>query len=117
MEWHGLFRDFTILFMAMTQLYLAVNFYKVFKIVVQDIKGQRDEFFSLLRHSVDTIKSKSLEERVKAHSAEKQHKVQMELMRDAFSEELKQEKPKEPDPVLAKTEHGIEINMREYDIL
>ena len=117
MEYGSIFRDLSVVFMAGTQVYFAVSFYRIFRTVNDDAKGQRTEFFSLLKHSIDTIKSGSLEERVAATAAEKQHKVHLEMMRDAFADETSQEDQRVPEPVLARTEDGTQINMREYDIL
>ena len=117
MDYGQIFRDLSVVFMAGAQVYFVITFYRIVRAVGADAQGQRTEFFSLLKHSIDTIKSNSLEERVAATAAEKQHKVHLEMMKDAFADETSQQDQRIPEPVLARTEDGTQINMREYDIL
>tara|TARA_Y100000034_G_C6838067_1_gene378914 strand:- start:458 stop:811 length:354 start_codon:yes stop_codon:yes gene_type:complete len=99
---------------------VGVAFYSSIKFSrdVQNIEaGHRDDMMELLRHSIDTIKSTSLEERVNAVALEGQHEVQLEMMRDAMEQERELALASEPTPQFAQTASGDRINMNEYEIL
>ena len=97
-------------------IYFQMTAWRAFRANQEEFRKQRDEYHSLLRHAMDTIKAKSLEERAQAVVAERQHDVQIEMMRDAWAQE-KDLEPKEEKPLFVKTVDGGEIDVRDYEVL
>lgn len=95
--------------------FVLFTFNKLSRGLIVTLESQRAEFCSLLKHSIDTIKAKSLAERTLAEAEEKRNDVQIEMLKDAMIEE--RESGAIIDPVYARTDAGTEINIREYDIL
>ncbi len=98
-----------------TVVYVVANFRKLIALNMDEARGQRDEFCSLLKHAVDTIKAKSLAERALVETEEKRSDIQIEMLKDAWMEE--RESGVRVDPIYARTDAGKEINIREYEIL
>ena len=109
-------RDIAILVFKMTCI--GVMFYSSIKFSrdVRDVAIEhRDDMMELLKHSIDTIKSTSLEERVNAVALESQHEVQLEMLKDAYSEEKQLAEEKEPH--YAQADDGTRINLNEYEVM
>jgi|TARA_R100000049_G_C1878613_1_gene35788 molybdopterin synthase catalytic subunit len=83
---------------------------------VRDVATEhRDDMMELLRHTIDTLKSTSLEERVNAVALESQHEVQLEMLKDAYSQEKQEAEEKDPHYVHA--DDGTQINLNEYEVM
>ena len=109
-------RDISILVFMMICIGLAFYSSIKFSRDVQNIEeGHRNDMMELLRHSIDTIKSTSLEERVNATALEGQHEAQIEMLKDAYSQEKQEAEEKEPRYV--HSENGARLNLNEYEIL
>ena len=109
-------KDITMLiFMAIC---IGISFYsstKLSKTIQSEAESQRDGMMELLRHSIDTIKSTSLEERVNAVALESEHEVKLEMLKDAFEQE--KQVVEERDPRYAHTDDGSRINLNEYEVM
>ena len=115
MSWLLIVVACSIIAQLTTVIYVVSNFRKLVGSIIGDVKDQRTEFCSLLKHSVDTIKAKSLAERVLVETEEKRSDIQLEMLKDAFEQE--RETGVRVDPIYARTDAGKEINIREYEIL
>lgn len=108
-----------IIALTLVLICIGFAFYSSLKLS-RDIKGEadknRDSLMELLRHSIDTIKSTSLEERVNAVALEGQHEVQLEMLKDAYAQE-KQTEEKEIEPHFVQTASGDKIDINNYEIL
>ena len=97
---------------------IGMSFYSSLK-MSRDIKEEsnktRDSLLKLLKHSIDTIKSTNLEERVNAVALEEQHGVQLEMLKDAY--EAEKELGKEREPRYAHSEDGTRIDLNEYEVM
>ena len=105
--------------LVLVMVCIGFTFYSSVKLS-RDIKEesgkQRDTLMELLRHSIDTIKSTSLEERVNAVALEGQHEVQLEMLKDAYEAERQMEE-KEAEPFFVQTSSGDKIDINNYEIL
>ena len=109
-------RDITIIFFMLVCIGLAFYSSIKFSRDVQDMATEHhDGMMELLKHSIDTIKSTSLEERVNAVALEDQHEVQLEMLKDAYSQEMQLDAEKEPHYV--HTDDGARINLNEYEVM
>lgn len=109
-------RDIAILFFMLVCIGLAFYSSIKFSRDVQDVTmGHRNDMMELLKHSIDTIKSTSLEERVNAVALEDQHGVQLEMLKDAYSQEKQLDEEREPQ--YAHTDDGARINLNEYEVM
>ena len=98
---------------------IGFTFYSSIKIsrdIKEETDKQRDSLMELLKHSIDTIKSTSLEERVNAVALEGQHEVQLEMLKDAYEQE-KQMEEKSVEPYFVQTSSGEKIDLNNYEIL
>jgi len=93
---------------------IGVAFYSSLRLSRSDQAHQK-EMMELLKHSIDTIKSTSLEERVNAVALESQHEVQLEMLKDAYSQE--QQLAEEKEPHYAHADNGNRINLNEYEVM
>ena len=93
---------------------IGVAFYSSLRLSRSDQAHQK-EMMELLKHSIDTIKSTSLEERVNAVALESQHEVQLEMLKDAYSQEQQLAEEKEPRYVSA--DSGARIDLNEYEVM
>ena len=93
---------------------VGVAFYSSLRLSRSNEAHQK-EMMELLKHSIDTIKSTSLEERVNAVALEGQHEVQLEMLKDAYSQEKQLSEEKEPRYVHA--DDGTRINLNEYEVM
>ncbi len=97
---------------------IGLSFYSSLKLsrdTQEESNKSRDSMMELLKHSIDTIKSTSLEDRVNAVALEGQHEVQLEMLKDAYSEEKQLAEEKEPRYVHA--DDGTRINLNEYEVM
>ena len=98
---------------------IGFTFYSSLKLS-RDIKEesgkQRDALMEILKHSIDTIKSTRLEERVNAVALEGQHEVQLEMLKDAYEQE-RQMADKGLDPVYVQTTTGERIDKNTYELI
>mgnify|MGYP004460018213 FL=1 len=109
-------RDIAILVFMVVCIGLAFYSSMKFSRDVRDVAaGHRDDMMELLRHTIDTLKSTSLEERVNAVALESQHEAQLEMLKDAYSKEKELVEEREPQYVQA--DNGARINIHEYEIL
>ena len=109
-------RDVSILVFMMICIGLAFYSSIKFSRDVRDVAaGHRDDMMELLRHSIDTIKSTNLEERVNATALESQHEIQLEMLKDAYSQEKQEAEEKEPR--YAHSDDGTRINLNEYEVM
>ena len=93
---------------------IGAAFYSSLRLSRSD-KAHQKEMMELLKHSIDTIKSTSLEERVNAVALESQHEVQLEMLKDAYSQE--QELLEEKEPYYVHADDGTRINLNEYEVM
>ena len=77
----------------------------------------RESFMELLKHSIDTIKSTSLEERVNAVALEGQHDIQLQMMKDAMDQERDILSEENIVPRFVHAEDGTKLDLNEYEIL
>ena len=107
-----------ILLLTFVAACIGLSFYSSLKLS-RDIKEEssksRDSMMELLRHSIDTIKSTNLEERVNAVALEEQHGVQLEMLKDAY--EAEKELGREREPRYAHSEDGTRIDLNEYEVM
>ena len=115
MEFDKAMQIISTLSMMTAMIYLSFTTKKIVGELVNALDSQRLDFSSLLMHSVDTIKAKSLAERALAESEEKRSDIQVEMLKDAWA--VEKESGINVDPIYARTDAGKEINIREYDIL
>lgn len=109
-------RDIAILFFMLVCIGLAFYSSMKFSRDVQDMATEhRDGMMELLKHSIDTIKSTSLEERVNAVALEGQHGVQLEMLKDAYSQE--KQLAEERDPKYVHADDGTRIDLNEYEVM
>ena len=97
---------------------IGLSFYSSIK-MSKDIKEEagknRDSMMELLKHSIDTIKSTNLEERVNAVALESEHDVKLQMLKDAYAQEKQMEE--ERSPQYAHTDEGVKINLNEYEVM
>jgi hypothetical protein len=94
---------------------VGVAFYSSLRLSRSGEEHQK-KMMELLKHSIDTIKSTSLEERVNAVALEGQHEVQLEMLKDALAQE-QEVADEERDPHYVHTDEGARIDLHEYEIL
>ena len=109
-------KDIAVLIIVATCVGIAFYSSIKFSRDVRDVsKGYRDDLMELLRHSIDTIKSTSLEERVNAVALEGQHEVQLEMLKDAYEAEKDIDEVREPR--YAHADDGTRIDLNEYEVM
>lgn len=106
-------KDIVVLIVVATCVGIA--FYSSIRMSRSGEEHQK-EMMELLKHSIDTIKSTSLEERVNAMALEGQHEVQLEMLKDALAQE-REMAGGERDPRYAHSEDGTRIDLNEYEVM
>ncbi len=97
---------------------IGLSFYSSLKLsrdIQEESNKSRDSMMELLKHSIDTIKSTNLEERVNAVALEDQHEVKLQMLKDAYAQEKSEEE--ERSPQYAHTDEGVRINLNEYEVM
>ena len=106
-------KDIAILIIVATCV--GVAFYSSIRLSRSGEEHQK-EMMELLKHSIDTIKSTNLEERVNAMALEGQHEVQLEMLKDALAQERDMAE-EERGPHYVHTEEGARIDLHDYEVL
>ena len=104
-----------LVFMAVC---IGLSFYSSIKMsrdVKEESNKSRDSMMELLKHSIDTIKSSNLEERVNAAALEGEHEIKLEMLKDAYAQEEQMEEGSPPQ--YAHTDDGMRIDLKEYEVM
>ena len=109
-----------VLLFVFTCCCIGISIYsslRLSKEVRNEARENRESLTGLLKHSIDTLKSASLEERVNATALEGQHEVQLEMLKDAYEVEKSDGGNSYQDPRYAHSDNGTRIDLNDYEIL